>query len=222
MRVAILEDEISFREALAAALDRHHHEIAVAAGSAEGLFAALATAPIDVIILDLRIETVDGIAVGDGLSTLTTLKEVYPETPVVVLSSSRDQATIEECLRRGAAGFLGKQSSGLKEIGEAVSAAAAGHRFFPTPVLSASLDAEPRRDSPLSQLTLRERQVLEHIAVGDDNLKIAAALQISERTVRAHVSGIYRKLGSENRAQLAILARQLGVRSRSPATSVAT
>lgn len=81
------------------------------------------------------------------------------------------------------------------------------------PMLSTGAESSPSK-SPLSLLTQRERQVLERIAVGDDNQKIASALNISERTVRAHVSGIYRKLGSENRAQLAILARQLGVRPR--------
>ena len=61
-------------------------------------------------------------------------------------------------------------------------------------------------------LSARERQVLTYLSAGADNLKISICLKISERTVKAHVSSLYRKLGQENRTQLALLARQLGVR----------
>ena len=63
----------------------------------------------------------------------------------------------------------------------------------------------------LGKLTLREREVLGYIAAGADNLKIAACLGITERTVKAHITSIYKKLGPENRTQLAVLACQLGV-----------
>ena len=66
------------------------------------------------------------------------------------------------------------------------------------------------------ELTLRERQVLGHLATGADNLKVAALLDITERTVRAHVSSLYRKLGCENRAELALLARDMGVYASAP------
>jgi DNA-binding NarL/FixJ family response regulator len=64
----------------------------------------------------------------------------------------------------------------------------------------------------MSSLTVREREVLAYVSAGADNLKIASHLKISERTVKAHVSSLYKKLGPENRAQLALLARQLGIR----------
>jgi DNA-binding NarL/FixJ family response regulator len=64
----------------------------------------------------------------------------------------------------------------------------------------------------LSALTQREREVLAYVAGGADNLKIAAHLQIAERTVKSHVTQLYRKLGAENRTQLALRACHLGVR----------
>lgn len=74
------------------------------------------------------------------------------------------------------------------------------------------------RHAQLDKLTVREVQVLRHVGAGYDNLKIAAHLSITERTVRADVSALYRKLGSENRTQLALLARQLGVRPSAEAS----
>jgi DNA-binding CsgD family transcriptional regulator len=65
---------------------------------------------------------------------------------------------------------------------------------------------------PLAHLSAREHEVLRYVAGGADNLKIAACLGITERTVRAHVSALYRKLGGENRAQLALRGRELGAR----------
>ncbi|HVG60038.1 MAG TPA: helix-turn-helix transcriptional regulator, partial [Hyalangium sp.] len=66
--------------------------------------------------------------------------------------------------------------------------------------------------SVLNSLTQREREVLAYVAGGADNLKIAAHLQIAERTVKSHVTQLYRKLGAENRTQLALRACHLGVR----------
>ena len=95
-------------------------------------------------------------------------------------------------------------------------AAAGGVRLFPSSLAQTSLRPEPQPASGpaplLARLSLRERQVLSLIGAGADNLKIAAQLDISERTVKAHVTGLYRKTQVENRTQLAILAREVGLR----------
>jgi DNA-binding NarL/FixJ family response regulator len=117
-------------------------------------------------------------------------------------------------MEEGAAGYLHKLSANGDGVLAAVRAVATGSRFFPAAVAGDHLlePAPARSGGPLSRLTAREREVLTFVAGGADNLKIASFLQITERTVKAHVSSLYRKLGSENRTQLALLARQLGIR----------
>ena len=77
-----------------------------------------------------------------------------------------------------------------------------------------SLDSSAMTNAELEpvHLTQREREVLAYVAGGADNLKISAHLQIAERTVKSHVTQLYRKLGAENRTQLALRACHLGVR----------
>ena len=104
-------------------------------------------------------------------------------------------------------GLLSKQVSTPDAVAEALQAAASGQRRFP---LELAEPVAPRTAEP-SALTAREREVLGCIASGHDNLKIAAMMAISERTVKSHVASIYRKLRLENRVQLAIRARELGI-----------
>jgi two-component system, NarL family, nitrate/nitrite response regulator NarL len=96
----------------------------------------------------------------------------------------------------------------------AVKALARGERLLPAELnpFTQPPQLPSSRGPSLGILSDREREVLAYVAGGVDNLKIAAMLGISERTVKAHVSSLYRKLGSENRTQLALLARELGVR----------
>jgi two-component system, NarL family, nitrate/nitrite response regulator NarL len=103
--------------------------------------------------------------------------------------------------------------TGIEDLLIAIRATARGELCFPwgaapPPPSSAANTAVSWK---LQRLTPREREVLAHVAAGHDNLKIAALLNISERTVKSHVISVYRKLDAENRVQLALLAGQLGV-----------
>jgi DNA-binding NarL/FixJ family response regulator len=103
----------------------------------------------------------------------------------------------------------------VPSVVSAVQGLVRGERLFPVQLLRNDLEAQPvktQQSSVLHSLTQREREVLTYVAGGADNLKIAAHLQIAERTVKSHVTQLYRKLGAENRTQLALRACHLGVR----------
>lgn len=142
------------------------------------------------------------------------LRDQHRTLPLVVLAGS-GLPDAEACYRDGAAAYFDADQGSTEELLRAIQAAAGGVRLFPSSLAQASLKPEPATAGPsplLSRLSLRERQVLSLIGAGADNLKIAAQLDISERTVKAHVTGLYRKTQVENRTQLAILAREVGLR----------
>lgn len=163
---------------------------------------------------DLRLEHPLHGEVTDGLRVVELLHDFYPGVRAIILSGSREPALVHRCFQAGAAGYLFKQHVGCAAVLEAVERVARGERLTPPEFAGATPLAEPRAHVPsgaLEQLTAREREVLGYIAAGADNLKIAAHLGITERTVKAHITRIYRKLGPENRTQMAVLACQLGI-----------
>lgn len=169
--------------------------------------------------LELERPTVAAIDVlredGGRLAVLRETCQFHPELEVLALIEGTDSRLIDLCFQAGAGGCLDVQSSQLGGFIEALGAVARGQRVFPGQFFESLLQPRPRvpqETSVLGVLSAREREVLTFLAAGADNLKIASLLHISERTVKAHVSSLYRKLGQENRTQLALHARQLGIR----------
>jgi DNA-binding NarL/FixJ family response regulator len=223
IRVAILEDQQVFRECLVAVLEGAGIEVVASCSQTAPFLAKVREAVPDVAVLDLRLEIPGRDEASSGLTALQCLHDFYPGVKALVMSGNQDSAVVEQCLSAGAAGYLWKQSVGLGEVVEAVQRVARGERLMPLGLAwTSSMQGFHAEQEPvaiggeLSKLTLREREVLGYIAAGADNLKIAACLGITERTVKAHITSIYKKLGPENRTQLAVLACQLGVQR--PAT----
>lgn len=153
------------------------------------------------------------VVVLTDVSDLLGMVQDRPEARAILISNGLASYSADECLRAGAWGFVDSTLADGPELASVVEAVAGGQRGARS-VGSATEDLRQAGigTSVVHRLTLREREVLEHIAAGEDNLKIASQLGIAERTVKAHVSSLYRKLGQENRAQLALFARQLGLR----------
>ncbi|NMO16226.1 response regulator transcription factor [Pyxidicoccus fallax] len=217
IRVAILEDQQVFRECLVAVLEAAGMQVVASCGQTAPFLARVREAQPDVAVLDLRLEMPGREEAASGLSALQCLHDFYPGVKALVMSANQDIDTVEQCLSSGAAGYLWKHNVGLTEVVEAVQRVARGERLMPaglawsSPFQGLQQQAEVSSVGELGKLTLREREVLGYIAAGADNLKIAACLGITERTVKAHITSIYKKLGPENRTQLAVLACQLGV-----------
>jgi DNA-binding NarL/FixJ family response regulator len=211
VRVALLEDQRLMRESLAELLSVAGLNIVLSAGDPSTFLSKLHHDLPEVAVIDLTLESGDGLTVTDGVTVLKELRQWHPDVRALVLSANRDPQVIERCYLEGAAGYLYKLSTDPESLVAAIRAVARGDRLVPLQ-LANSTPERTEGSSSLLHLTAREREVLAYIAGGADNLKIATFLKISERTVKAHVSSLYRKLGPENRAQLALLARQLGVR----------
>jgi len=160
----------------------------------------------DVVLMDLLMEPMDGIA------ATATIKARYPEVEVVAVTSFVEEEKVHAALEAGAAGYLLKDAE-ADEIAAAIRSAQRGEVHLDPAVarqLTASLRRGPTED-PRNLLTDREREVLLLVARGQANKEIAAELVISERTARTHVSNILSKLGLTSRTQAALWAVREGL-----------
>ena len=171
------------------------------ANSQEEVVAAVAgQRAFDLVLLDLNLPG------AQGLSCLEALRRLTPATPIVVVSAVDDPKIMQDVIMGGANAFVPKSASGQVLI-NALRVILAGGTYMPAGVLAAMrlTETAPGRD----ELTLRQRRVLELLATGLSNKHIARALEISEITVKAHVSAIFRKLGVSNRVQAGLEARRV-------------
>ena len=210
IRIGILEDQQVFRESLVTLFESSGMEVTARSQDVEGFLAQLAENAPDVALVDLRLERTDGKEVGNGLRLVEALRERHPRTRAIVLSAYRDLPLLERCFQAGAVGYLCKLNVSCADLVSAVEQVARGERLVP-PELSGHGSSSEGRPASLERLTLREREVLGLVAGGADNLQISARLGITERTVKAHVSNLYRKLGAQNRVEMAMLAYQCGL-----------
>ncbi|MFD1197855.1 response regulator [Brucella gallinifaecis] len=160
---------------------------------------------IDLLLLDL---TMPG---GTGLSGLVTLKALQPALPVIIVSATDDAATIRHAIELGASGFISKSAS-MEAIGEAIHAVLAGDIWTPSDI---DLDQahDPETEALIARirtLTPQQSRVLTMLAAGLLNKQIAYELNVSEATVKAHVSAVLQKLGVDSRTQAVILLSRIG------------
>lgn len=209
-RVLIVDDHPLFRSGLKAALESTGGTdvVAEAATAAEALEAVARQIP-DVVVMDLALPDASGIDVTRQLTAL------HPGLPVLMLTMSDDDGSLLAALQAGARGYLVK-GAGAGEVLHAVRTVAAGGAVF-GPQTAARLTAllrEGRRhdaEQLFPALTAREAEVLELIARGLDNHRIARQLVLSEKTVRNHVTHIFDKLQVTTRAEAVARARDAGL-----------
>lgn len=160
---------------------------------------------IDLLFLDL---TMPGVS---GLSGLINLKAQHPQLPVMIVSATDDVATIRRAMELGASGFVSK-SAGMEEIGLAVRTILDGGEWVSNDVeLGAESDAEiADLITRIRALTPQQSRVLSMLGQGLLNKQLAYELNISEATVKAHVSAVLQKLGVDSRTQAVILLSKLG------------
>ncbi len=146
----------------------------------------------DVVLLDYRMPD------GDGLSCLRTIKERWPQVKVVMLSASEDPKQIAEVLRAGASAYIGKRIN-PDDLASAVRQVVAGVVYQHVADHDGEQAASSGPAAPGDELTKRERTLLDAIARGLSTKSISRELWISEKTVKFHLTNIYRKLGVHNR-----------------------
>ncbi len=213
IRLLLVDDQALFREGLHTLLSLHEdlQVVGEAGNGLEALAAADALRP-DVVLMDLRMPILDGVA------TTRRLLAAHPATRVIVVTTFDDDELVFDGLRAGAVGYLLKDVSSDKLV-EAIRAAARGESFL-QPSIAAKVLAEFNRlehsaappPPPLAEpLSERELEILRLLAAGDSNKEIAAALFIAEGTVKNHVTNILGKLDARDRTQAALRARELGL-----------
>jgi len=201
MRVAIADDHRLMLDGIKRALETAPDiEVVGEAMSGDEMLALLPQVNPDVVILDLRMPN------GDGLDTLTRIRQDHPGMKVIILSMFEDSEHIDQALQRGADGYVVKSINPLdlpSTIRQVVDGAVhmRGVATSASRGDAATQDGAARSSAGIHLLTERELTILRLVAEGLSNLDIANRLFVTEQTVKFHLSNIYRKLGVANRTE---------------------
>jgi DNA-binding NarL/FixJ family response regulator len=214
MRILIVDDHALVRRGMNYVVKEcfPDAEVFEADGAVQALEAMRAN-QVELALVDVRMPDLD------GLELLRSMKSEWPDVPVIMLSTYENAPYVKRALADGAAGYLLKDAT-PDDLGQAINVALSGSGNVLSPRVIQNLfeDAEgggsgssqgSRR--PEFSLTQRENDILALLAEGRSNREIAGALFLSEKTVKAHLAAIFRKLGVTNRTQAAMAAVQMGV-----------
>jgi DNA-binding NarL/FixJ family response regulator len=203
IKVLIVEDHPIVREGVTAVLERERDiDVVGAAGTIDDGLRLAATLHPDVILLDLKLPdaaTFDGVASFAG-----------EHRSIVVFTAYDGDDDVFRAIRSGARGYLLKGSPAA-EIAQAIRQVHAGESYLSPRIAAKLVKGVTQPGGRTGLLSTRERGVLRLVAAGLSNRQIAAALAISERTVKFHVTALFNKLGAENRAQAVALAAERGL-----------
>lgn len=200
MKLLVVDDHSVVRQGLAAMLQTFGPDTIVigARDGAEALALAEGEAGISVVILDLALPGMD------GLSVLETFGRRWPGLPVMVLSASEDPTQVRRAMAMGALGYVPKSAS-PETLVAAIRFVLSGELYVPPFMLTSEGQTKPVEQP---RLTKRQAQVLAGLCRGLSNKSIAHELTMSEKTVKAHITTIFRLLGVSNRTQAVNMARQ--------------
>jgi NarL family two-component system response regulator LiaR len=204
VRILITDDHGVVRQGLRMflSLDPQLEVVGEAENGEEALAMARELKP-DVVLMDLLMPVMDGIAATEAI------RRELPEVEVLALTSVLEDVSVSGAVRAGAIGYLLKNTD-ADALGRAIKAAAAGQVQL-APEAAARLMHEVRAPQSPEALTDRETEVLRLVARGRANKQIAHELFVEEKTVKAHVSSILTKLGVQSRTQAALHAVRIGL-----------
>ncbi len=221
MKFLVADDHGLIREGLRYALEGHYRDLEVieAADGAQVLEHTAASPDLDLILLDYFMPGTD------GFGLVSTLCDRYPHIPVVILSGTSDPLLVHKTLERGVAGFIPKATE-QRIIIDALDLVLSGGIYIPPDIDDGDdHNADPNpwghpdglqtlsagAKAVLSKLTRRQQQVLRLIVKGKTNKDISRDLQVSENTIKVHVTAILKVLRVSNRTQALLVAQKLGL-----------
>jgi DNA-binding NarL/FixJ family response regulator len=209
-RVLLVDDHPLFLDGVRAALaGAEEIEIVAEAHDVATALELVAELLPEVVLMDLNLPD------GSGIDATRQLLQTSPETRVLVMTMAADDDAVVAAMRAGARGYVVK-GAGRDELIQSVRAVAAGGAVFSPSVADrlggffSGMAAQPGREA-FPQLSEREREVLELVARGYDNRRIARELFLSDKTVRNHVSSVIGKLHVSDRAEAILRARRAGL-----------
>jgi DNA-binding NarL/FixJ family response regulator len=215
MRILIVDDHALVRRGMTYVVREGFPDAEVP--EAESALAALELlrreGPVDLALVDVRMPDLD------GLELLRAIKAEWPDIPVVMISTYENAPYVKRALADGASGYLLKDAT-PEDLSQAINVAMSGsgnvlsprviqNLFEDQEATGAGSNGHGRRNE--YSLTSREHDILGLLSEGRSNREIAGHLFLSEKTVKAHLAAIFRKLGVTNRTQAAMMAVQLGV-----------
>ncbi|WP_293901638.1 response regulator transcription factor [Phenylobacterium sp.] len=209
MKILIVDDHALVRQGVSALLERHAGaQVLQAQGSAEGLALALEHDDLDAVFLDLSMPGMD------GMSALREFGQTRPALPVIVLTAADDPNLVRRAFAAGALGYVPKSAT-ADTLLSALRLVLAGEVFVPALVLRepapAAAVAAPWAAPASITLTGRQTEVLRHLGEGLSNKVIAYRMGVSEKTVKAHMTGVLRALAVGGRAEAIQSARAAGL-----------
>jgi DNA-binding NarL/FixJ family response regulator len=211
IKIMLAEDHVLVREGTKEMLDREEDIGVVAeAGDGEEAVRLAREIDLDIVIMDIALPKLNGI------EATKQIKENSPSTAVLVLTAYDDDEYVFALLEAGAAGYLLKDVSSDELVG-AIRAVHAGESMLHPTIARKVVDrfsqhaGEGREDAPLEELTEREIEVLQLAGKGITNREVADRLSISHRTVQAHLSHIFNKLGVGSRTEAVVYALRTGL-----------
>lgn len=205
MRIVITDDHRVVREGIRYMLsDVPGLEVVGEAENGEELLGIVATEPVDVVLLDVRMPGMS------GLEALERVREIAPQVRVLMLSMHDQPGYVRRSLELGAAGYVLK-SAGRDELLTALRVAAEDGTYLPGELIDPLVAGLTGRGGPTGKLSPRERQVLQLVADGYENKQIAAELELSEATVKTYLRGVFERLEVSSRAEAVAVGLRLGV-----------
>ena len=211
VRILLVDDQALFREGVRTLLSMESsiEIVGEAANGVDAVEAARTVRP-DLVLMDLRMP------VMGGVEATRRVRDVSPQSRVLVLTTFQEDEEIFDALRAGACGYLLKDTPSEKLV-DAIHAAVRGESVI-EPSVAAKVVAEFARLSSIGSpgvanplLSPREHDVLRQVARGRTNKEIASALHVTEGTVKNHLTNIFSRLGVLDRTQAALKARELGI-----------
>jgi DNA-binding NarL/FixJ family response regulator len=203
-RVVVADDQTVVREGLVLILGMLPDvEVVGTAADGEQALAVVAEQRPDVVLMDLRMPRLDGVA------ATRRIRAEFPDTQVVVLTTYADDDSVFAALRAGARGYLTKDAPS-SALAEAIATVCRGDAHFEPSVQRRLVEAVRPPEGPAT-LTPRETDVLRLIAAGRSNVEIAQRLYITQATVKTHINNLFAKTGARDRAQAVTYAFRHGL-----------
>jgi DNA-binding NarL/FixJ family response regulator len=213
MRILIVDDHALVRRGMNYVVKEGFPdaEVVEAESAASALQALRGGGKVDIALVDVRMPDLD------GLELLRAIKVEWVDMPVIMISTYENAPYVKRALADGAAGYLLKDAT-PEDLSQAINVALSGSGNVLSPrVIQNLFEDQESSSSPNGSrrneysLTQREHDILALLAEGKSNREIAQRLYLSEKTVKAHLAAIFRKLGVTNRTQAAMMAVQMGV-----------